>query len=148
MHPAIEDNLASYRRAHWPRACFPRDTPEEEIYRYVLWQFIDRRRAEWVRERAALRPPLAFRLVVRARWCGCALRTAWRLFRLTLILDGAWPNRLHRRALRGGVLGAMWGAIPAIAGGGFHNLIDDWVIVVCFALGVAFALDRERGRNT
>jgi len=95
-----ENDLSSYRRRWWPLACFPPGTPEEEIYRYVLWQFIDQRRAEWAHERAALRPPLAFRVVVRVRWCGCALRTAWRMLRLMLILDGSWPNRLRGRAIR------------------------------------------------
>jgi len=95
-----ENDLSSYRRRWWPRACFPPGTPEDEIHRYVLWQFIDSKRADWARERVALRPPLAFRIVVRVRWCGLALRTVWRLFRMTMILDGSWPNCRRRRTLR------------------------------------------------
>jgi len=75
---------------------------EAEIYRYVLWHYINFQRSRWAGERAALRPAPALRLAVRARWCGLALRTAWRMVRLMLVLDGSWPARatLTRRLRR------------------------------------------------
>jgi hypothetical protein len=88
-----EDNLADFRRRHWPRACFPPGTSEDEIYRYVLWHYINIKRARWAAERAALRPAISLRLAVRVRWCSLALRTVWRILRLMLIVDGSWPTR-------------------------------------------------------
>ena len=95
-------NLTEYQRQYWPAACFPADTPEADRYRYALWHYIRLQRRRWGRERAALRPTLALRLAVRIRWCGLALRTACRLLRLMLVLDGSWPIRatLARRLRR------------------------------------------------
>lgn len=85
-----QDPLDEYRRRRWPAACFPAGTGEAEAYRFVLWHYIaDRDTAA----RRALRPRLALRLVVRARWCGLGLRTVWRLVRLMLVLDGTLPTR-------------------------------------------------------
>jgi len=87
------DDLTDYRRQYWPAGCFPADTPEADRYRYVLWHYIRLQRRQWGRERAVLRPALALRLAVRARWCGLAFRTACRLLRLMLVIDGSLPTR-------------------------------------------------------
>lgn len=102
----MNDNLAEFRRRHWPRECFPARASEAEIYNFVLWRYIGVQRARWAADRRALRPALALRFTVRARWCALALHTVGRLLRLTLILDGTWPTRTRVmrcfRFLRGG----------------------------------------------
>ena len=92
----MNDDLADYRRRHWPRACFPARATESEIFDFVLWRFIGVKRAQWRAERRALRPALCLRLAVLARRGWLALSLIGRLLRLMLVMEGSWPMRARR----------------------------------------------------